>query len=134
MWHPECLRRDRLTEVEPTGMPLDGPTELEPWVVVQEGENGTQLSCWRLQGATVDALAIFTDADTAAAYANEHCLGTTQLLQLNQSKLVQVFLDSFKQGLQHAALNPTADGARQVFELRTVLKAAQASLRQSRNH
>lgn len=106
--------------------------ELEPWVIVSGKVPETSVVLWRLATQDADSLAIFSDQTLAERYAHEHCHPPWECRQLDQSALLRVAVDCFREGIEYATLNPSQTGARQVFVLREVLKAAKTQLSRHR--
>ncbi len=105
--------------------------ELEPWVIVTGKPPETSIATWQVAGGQDCSLAIFSSEANAAAYAEEYCPPSANVLQLSERKLIQLFVTCYEQGTRFAALDPDGTNARQMFVLRDVLAAARAALKNS---
>jgi len=74
------------------------------------------------------AVALFSNSGKADAYIQQGHLTNPQTLQPNRLELVGLLAEAFRQGICWAALDPTADHATKLYDLRSVLKAARTEL------
>lgn len=129
--------------------------ELSPWVIVQDDGPTGSIALWRIDSLPAPAtfqpgsdswggsspgiasgqaeqgelaVALFSSFERADAYRTSQPPGS-RIMQLDQTGLLRMLLAAFQQGLQYAALDPGSHHARQLFEVRDVLKAARAQLR-----
>jgi hypothetical protein len=106
----------------------DSGIELEPWVIVIGEGVDSAIGLWRIDGQEQPSIAVFSDAGLASEYAQKHYHHSWQVKQLKGRPLIQFLVESFRQGCQYAALDPSAESSRQIFVIREVLKAARQSL------
>ncbi len=117
--------------------------ELDPWLIVRGQATDATVALWKIAQAEEPSLAIFSDRATAEKYAQENLIPAAPAtasgvelwrpMRFEQAELLRLMADSFRQGIRYAALNPSKSGARQVFVLRDVLKAARSRLKADRN-
>lgn len=101
--------------------------DLEPYCVFIGREPRT-VAFWQPQATGQPALAIFSTAEKAHAYAAEQAYADADVLQLREIELVKLLAELFTQGISHAALDPNHNSARSLFDLRQVLRAARERL------
>lgn len=102
--------------------------ELEPWLVVLGEAPETSIALWRLAENDSQAIAIFSTSELAQSYRAESCEEPCEVLQFDQSSFLQIMIESFKAGIEFAALDPKPKAARQIFKLKDVLQAAKRQL------
>ncbi len=102
--------------------------ELQPWIVVwtsdeTAGTSEGSVAVWKMQHNDQAALAFFSTEE----HANRYGIQVSQdysTARPSRTQLLQLMIDSFRSGILYAVLDPSPLGARQVFDLRQVLKAA----------
>lgn len=103
--------------------------ELSPWVVVHGQDEARSLAMWRLADVDEPALALFSDSTRAEEYATTHIRGDWRVTQPARSALLGIMIECYQQQVRLAVLDPDEAGARRIFKLRDVLKAAREELR-----
>ncbi len=101
--------------------------DLEPYCVFIGREPRT-VAFWKPQATGQPALALFSTADKAQAYAADQAYAEADVLHLREIELVKLLAELFAQGISHAALDPDHTSARSLFDLRQVLRAARERL------
>jgi hypothetical protein len=107
--------------------------DLEPWLVVLGEPPNTSVAMWQLTQTGESLIALFSSRERASEYAERSCSHPNSFLKVEQTALIRVLADSYRQGVRHAALDPTQTSARQLFVLRDVLTAARRFLRETRD-
>jgi hypothetical protein len=102
--------------------------ELQPWVVAVGDAEERSLAMWRLSETEQPALALFSSAGLAEAYAAKHVASCWQVAQPARSALLGVMIECYRQGVRLAVLNPAETSAQRIFNLRDVLRAARQEL------
>ncbi len=123
------------------------PSELEPWLILDQTDATAQFAVWRFAAATVEggaapnaaaesatdsprqtALVMFSSRDQAQQYAQQYCTPASSVQQFSRIPLVKLLAECYRRGLRYAALDPGPTQARQLFELASVLLAAKVQL------
>ncbi len=128
------------------------PSELEPWLILDQTDSAAQFAVWRFaaaaDGGEADAtgaadgasdsprqtaLVMFSSNDQAQQYARQYCTHASAVQQFKQIPLVKILAECYRRGLRYAALDPGPTQARQMFELASVLRAAKEHLQATRH-
>ena len=104
--------------------------ELEPWMIVLGEAPNTSIALWQIHPSKDQALALFSSQNKAQDYALSNCNSGAQIVRFDHASLLQIMIDSYKNGIQYAALDPTQQETRQVFRLADVLQSAKQRLSQ----
>jgi hypothetical protein len=101
-----------------------GAEEINPFLLYRVSGNQAAFAMWRL-AAGEEALALFSDESAAAQYRaalpESSCWVTYQPSPL---KLIEILEASIAAQIRFAALNPSGDSARTLFDLLQVVEAA----------
>lgn len=95
--------------------------EIQPWLVLVDD----QVAFWQLSEPPAAALALFSDEVQASAYVRGLNTANCQVRQPTRRELLALMISCYQQQVLYAVLDPNAQTARRIFQLRDVLKAAQ---------
>ena len=104
--------------------------ELQPWLVLIEGQSGTSLAMWRLTETGQPALALFTSETLADEYAGS-IVRTWSTVRPEPDILLSLMAECYQQGVALAVLDPDRATARKIYDLAEVLRAAREELKRS---
>ena len=97
--------------------------EIEPWLVLVDD----QVAFWQLSEPPAAALALFSGEVQANAYMRGLNSANCQVRQPSRRELLALMISCYQQQVLYAVLDPNAQSARRIFQLRDVLKAARDS-------
>lgn len=107
----------------------DESVELEPWLLLHEGEGGAQFATWRVAEAESDALVFCRDEASAAAYRESAGLGGHwQPHRPDRRQLAMIIRAAIESNIPYAVLDPDAHAARRIFQLEPMWAAIVAEL------
>jgi hypothetical protein len=104
------------------------PDELHPHLLYRTTGGQAEFATWRLNEGH-EALALFSTADAATRYQTELSGAAYTLFQPPRDKLVAIFQACLASNIRLAALDPTAGGARTLFDLAQIVAAANPAAR-----
>lgn len=109
--------------------PSEVADELQPWFILTGENSDASVTLWRLEQNEEPCVALFSNEESAAGYAESFCQPEFMIKQFDRPAMLRIFVEAFKSGIEHAALDPQASTTRRIFRLRDVLKAAKSQLR-----
>jgi len=104
-------------------------SELEPWIVLTQEGSAQHLALWQLADASATAVALFSSRDQAEHYASQFVSSAYQIAQPERHALLRILIECFQNQVTLAVLDPDQHGAKKIFPLRDVLRAAREALR-----
>jgi hypothetical protein len=102
------------------------PDELHPHLLYRTAGGQAEFATWRLNEGH-EALALFSTADAATRYQSELAGAAYTLFQPPRDKLLAIFQACLAANIRLAALDPSASGARTLFDLAQILAAAKSA-------
>ncbi|MFK7736856.1 MAG: hypothetical protein AB8B50_12550 [Pirellulaceae bacterium] len=107
---------------------MENGVELQPWVVLFEGESDSQVALWRIEGQNAEAIAAFSSAELADSYAGK--LGAGHSVQrCDETTLLKILMGAHRSEIEFVALNPSESKAAKIFKVRDVLLAARERMK-----
>ncbi|GAB5406466.1 MAG: hypothetical protein Aurels2KO_46970 [Aureliella sp.] len=103
--------------------------ELSPWIAVSNQDGQQQVALWQVRDSDQQAIALFSTEDKAKQYAQSVQLATHQIVQLDQIAVVRLLVDAHHSGHKFAALDPTEESVRSLFNIADVLRSARDTLK-----
>jgi hypothetical protein len=104
------------------------PDELHPHLLYRTTGGQAEFATWRLESGQ-EAVAIFTTPEAAARYQSEIASANYTLFQPPRDKLLSIFQACLAANIRIAALDPSAAGARTLFDLAQIVAAANPAAR-----
>ncbi len=103
--------------------------ELSPWIAVSNEAGLQQVALWQMRDSEQQAIALFSSEQKARGYAKSTHMLAPEIVQLDQIAVVRLLVDAHQSGHKFAALDPTGESVRSVFNVADVLRSARDTLK-----